>query len=487
MKILSIKDSIITIAGQKGHFIGQIIVFDKKVIGNVIKTTTTKTFVIVDDSSKIKMTSKYTIKKEDWAVKADDSMMGKIIDVFGNTLYIDVPETKSKKKFPIKSLDTKAPNFSLREKLETPLETGIFTIDSLIPIGRGQRELIIGDRKTGKTSIALSTIINQKDKGVRCIYVSIGQKQTSINNTYTILKENDALSYTTIIAASPELKLSQYLAPYLGMAYAESFAAKGEDVLIVFDDLSKHANIYRELSLNIDKPGGREAYPSDLFYSHSKLLERSGKFVDALGGGSITALPIAETIEGDFATLLATNIISITDGQIITDASIAKENIFPAINISLSVSRTGSAVQNKLMKQVGKNILKIYTRYMEAKKYELISMEVSKGVKSSIEQGKSLLNAFEQYGFSGRTDKQMYLMAKIVEWNIISSESEFDLSSLMKFALKDKTGSILMHEFEKNLNFDNTILQSYFKSLTGQENELNAKKSALEVKGVING
>lgn len=480
MEILSIKDSIIKIKASKGHFLNQMVIFDNKIKGLVIKTTNSGTFVVVDDSHEISMTSKYKMLTDDWKVKASNKTMGTIIDIFGKTLH-GKSLSKDDTKYQFKLVESKSPSFALRKKLKTPMKTGIFSIDSLFPIGRGQRELIIGDRKTGKTGIALSTIINQKKENIKVIYVSIGQKQTSLNDTYKILDQHGALEYTTIIAAAPDLKLSQYIAPYIGMAMAESFAAQDEDVLIIFDDLSKHANILRELSLNINKPGGREAYPSDLFYSHSKLLERAGKFSKAIGGGSITALPIAEIIEGDFATLLATNIISITDGQIITDAVQAKSNKFPAVNISLSVSRTGSAVQSKLMKNVGKNILKIYTKYIEAKKYELISMEVSQSIKDSIKQGHSLLNAFEQQGYEGRSDKYMFLLAKIIEWNIIDPKG-FNIDQLIEFTKNDKTGSILLSQFGKDLNVDLDILKSYFKSINGQENEYDAKRSPKEIK-----
>ena len=488
MKILSIKDSIIAIEKQKDLFINQIIIFDKKIKGVILKSTGKNAFVVVDDASNITLNSKVEVSDKVWAVKAKNSLLGKIIDVYENTIYDEFNSQDNDTKYKVRDIDTKAPMFVERVKLDKPLETGMFPIDSLIPIGRGQRELIIGDRKTGKTSIALSTIINQKNKKVKVIYVAIGQKYIDINSTYKILNENGALEYTTIITASPDKKLSQYLAPYVGMTYAESFAENNEDVLIVFDDLSKHANILRELSLNMNKSGGREAYPSDLFYSHSKLLERSGRFVSSLGGGSITALPIIETIDGDFATLLATNIISITDGQIITDIERAKEGLFPAINIGLSVSRTGSSVQNKLMKDVSKSILKIYTKYLEAIKYEVISLEVSDEVKQIINNGKALMTAFEQFGYKGKTPVEMYLMAKLLEWDIVTSifsnnKNNITIDELIQFAVNDKTGKIILENFALDENASYEILKGYFRSLCGIENKYQAKRAARELRG----
>lgn len=486
MKILSINDSIIKIQPEKGHFLNQLIMFNKNVMGVVIKTSMDGTFVVVDDSTNITMSSKYEILKKDWIVQSSNSILGKIIDVFGNTLFenSNVKIKKDDFKYPEKLVESKSPDFSLRKKLDQPLRTGIFSIDSLFPIGKGQRELIIGDRKTGKTSIALSTIINQKKQNIKVVYVAIGQKQTTINWVYKTLEENGALDYTTIISADPTLKLSQYMAPYIGMAYAESFASNNEDVLIIFDDLTKHANILREISLNINKPGGREAYPSDLFYFHSKLLERAGKFDKSIGGGTITSLPIAEIVDGDFATILATNIISITDGQIITDTSLSDSNKFPAVNISLSVSRTGSAVQSKMMKGISKDILKIYTKYIEAKKYELISMEVSEDVKKIIKQGQTLISSFEQFGYEGRTENYMYLLAQIINWDIfVGTEKNFSIDEMINFMKNDKTGKIFMDKFSNNKSeFNIELFKAYFKSILGKENEYNAKRSPIEIR-----
>ncbi len=378
-------------------------------------------------------------------------------------------------KYPSKVVDSKAPMFSEREQLSSPLKTGIFAIDTLIPIGLGQRELIIGDRKTGKTSIALSTIINQKNRDIKVIYVSLGQKQTSITNVYQILKDHDALEYTMIISAQPELKLSQYIAPYIAMAKAESIAAKNQDVLIVFDDLTKHANVYRELSLILERSGGREAYPADLFYLHSRLIERGGKFTKSIGGGSITVLPIIETVEGDFATLLATNVISITDGQIITDTQLSKRNIFPAINVSLSVSRTGSAVQTKIIKSISRQLSKIHTQYVDAKKYEMIALDVSKDIKQIIGRGNILVKTFEQNGYLGMSSKKMFLYGKIIESDLLLGQNK-GITKLFKEQMKDETFIGIMKLFKDDFEYGSDMLSVYFKMLTGKPNKYNAKR-----------
>ena len=488
MKIISIKDSIVIVQGDKNHFIDQMVEFDGNQIGLVLKASKSKTFIVVDEPELITIKSKYKMLDKKWEVEAMTSMFGSVMDVYGNVVY-PLENNKKGKSIGKSFAEQKAPMFYDREKLNEPLETGIFSIDSLIPIGKGQRELIIGDRRTGKTSLTLSTIINQKNKDIKVIYVSIGQKQTSINSVYKILEDHDSMNFTSIIMAEPSKKLSLYLAPYVGMAYAEVLQRKGEDVLIILDDLSKHANIHRELSLNLDKPGGREAYPSDLFYSHSRLLERAGKFKDDIGGGTITCLPIIETVEGDFSTLLATNVISITDGQIFTDTSLAKEGKYPSINIGNSVSRTGSSVQSKELKSISKTISKIHSKYIESSKYELISLEVSEDIKENIKKGQALVKSFEQPGYIGRTRKEISLIAQMIEWGAFSSNKETP-ETLINFAKKDSIGKKIIAQYNEDSSMDIKLISSYFKSLYGEENEYGAKRAPIEIeilKGENNG
>ncbi|MCK5867025.1 MAG: ATP F0F1 synthase subunit alpha [Mycoplasmataceae bacterium] len=480
MKIISIKDSIIKIQGAKDHFINQVVEFSTGVKGVILKASKEASFVVVDSTDNINISTKYKMISKPLKASLYEGDLGKILNMNGNFIY---PTDSKKGKLIGESLiEKKAPMFYEREKLEDPLMTGIFSVDSLIPIGKGQRELIIGDRRTGKTSIALATIINQRKSNVTTIYLSIGQKQTSINNVYKVLDQHDSLKNTIILYAEPHLKLSQYLAPYIAMAYAEILQSKGEDVLLIIDDLSKHANIHRELSLNLDKPGGREAYPSDLFYAHSKLLERAGKFKEEIGGGTITCIPIIETVEGDFATLLATNVISITDGQIITDTNLATENKFPAINVGMSVSRTGSAVQSRELKSISKQVSLIYSKYLESSKYELISVEVSDEVRNNIEKGKALMHSFEQSGYEGRSPKEMILISKIIEWGALNGQTEITPEELIKFTAKDLAGKKLLSDYYSKKKYDSELIKSYFQSLLGVKNSYGGKRSPIEVK-----
>ena len=479
MKIISIKDSIIKIEGEENHFINQVVEFSTGITGVILKASEKESFVVVDSTDSINIRTKYKMINKPLKVSLYEGDFGNVLNMSGDIIY---PLDSNKGVVIGESLiEKKAPMFFEREKLEDPLMTGIFSIDSLIPIGKGQRELIIGDRRTGKTSIALATIINQKKTNIKTIYLSIGQKQTSINNVYKVLDRHKALEKTIMLYAEPHLKLSQYLAPYIAMAYAEVLQARGEDVLLIIDDLSKHANIHRELSLNLDKPGGREAYPSDLFYAHSKLLERAGKFKPEIGGGTITCIPIIETVEGDFATLLSTNVISITDGQIITDINLANENKFPAINVGMSVSRTGSAVQSQELKSISKEVSSIYSKYLESSKYELISVEVSDKVRSNIEKGKALMHSFEQSGYEGRDPKDMILISKIIEWGALNGQVEITPEELIEFTSKDSAGNKLLNDYYWGKKYDERLIKSYFCSILGVENKHGGKRSPIEV------
>ena len=276
--------------------------------------------------------------------------------------------------------------------MDTPLHTGILAIDSMFPIGRGQRELIIGDRQTGKTSIATDAILNQKDKDVLCIYVAIGQKASSIARVAEDLKKHGAMSYTTIVAATASDSAPlQYIAPYAGTALAEYFMAKGKSVLIVYDDLSKHAVAYRAISLLLRRSPGREAYPGDVFYLHSRLLERSCRMRDDLGGGSITALPIVETQAGDVSAYIPTNVISITDGQIFLESALFNAGNRPAVNVGLSVSRVGGAAQTKAMKKANANLRIELAQYKEMESFAQFSSDLDAETRRQLEHGKALM------------------------------------------------------------------------------------------------
>ena len=284
-----------------------------------------------------------------------------------------------------------------RKSVDTPLETGILSIDSMFPIGRGQRELIIGDRQTGKTSIAVDTILNQKGKRVICIYVAIGQKASTVSKLVRTLEKHGAMEYSIVVSSTAsDAAPLQYIAPYAGTALAEYFMYRGQDVLIVYDDLSKHAVAYRELSLLLERPPGREAYPGDVFYLHSRLLERSSRLSEALGGGSITALPIIETQEGDVSAYIPTNVISITDGQIFLESGLFFSGMRPAVNVGLSVSRVGGAAQTKAMKRAAGSIRIDLAQYREMEVFTQFSSDLDAVTRQQLEYGRDLMELLKQ-------------------------------------------------------------------------------------------
>ena len=327
------------------------------------------------------------------SVPVGDAMVGRVVNALGQP--IDGAGPIDTKEF--RPIESKAPGICERRSVYQPLQTGIKAIDSMIPIGRGQRELIIGDRQTGKTSIAVDTMLNQKGKGVICIYVAIGQKASTIAKLVNTLKTHDAMDYTIVMAstASDPAPL-QYIAPYAGTAMAEFFMRQGRDVLIVYDDLSKHAVAYRALSLLLERSPGREAYPGDVFYLHSRLLERSSRLSDALGGGSITALPIIETQAGDVSAYIPTNVISITDGQIFLESDLFFSGQRPAVNVGLSVSRVGGAAQTKAMKKASGSIRIDLAQYREMEVFTQFSSDLDETTKEQLAYGKRLMELLRQ-------------------------------------------------------------------------------------------
>ncbi|MBD3250755.1 MAG: F0F1 ATP synthase subunit alpha [Candidatus Pacebacteria bacterium] len=318
------------------------------------------------------------------SVGVSDEILGRVVNGLGQAID-GGPAIKPAKYMPLEKI---APGVVTRESVNQPLQTGIKAIDAMIPIGRGQRELIIGDRQTGKTSIALSTILNQKQEDVVCVYVAVGQKRSSLVQFQNILEKHQAMDYTTIVAATAsESAAQQFLAPYTGMAIAEYYLERGQDVLVVFDDLSKHAVAYREISLLLRRPSGREAYPGDVFYLHSRLLERACKLNPDYGGGSITALPIIETQANDVSAYIPTNVISITDGQIYLETDLFNKGMRPAINVGLSVSRVGSAAQKKVMKQVAGTMKLDLAQYRELEAFAQFSSDLDPKTKAQLDRG----------------------------------------------------------------------------------------------------
>ena len=320
-------------------------------------------------------------------------MIGRVVNALGQP--IDGAGPIDTKEF--RPVETKAPGICERRSVYQPLQTGIKAIDSMIPIGRGQRELIIGDRQTGKTTIATDTIINQKGKDVLCIYVAIGQKRSTVASLVENLTRNGAMDYTIVVAATAsESSPMQYIAPYAGCAMGEYFMNQGKDVLIIYDDLSKHAVAYRALSLLIRRPPGREAYPGDVFYLHSRLLERAAKLDDEHGGGSLTALPIIETQAGDVSAYIPTNVISITDGQIFLETELFHSGIMPAVNPGISVSRVGGDAQIKAMKKVAGTLKLIYSQYRELQSFAQFGSDLDADTKARLEQGARIVEVLKQ-------------------------------------------------------------------------------------------
>ncbi|WP_394979768.1 F0F1 ATP synthase subunit alpha [Candidatus Allofournierella excrementavium] len=327
------------------------------------------------------------------SVPAGEALIGRVVNALGQPIDGKGP-IEAKEYRPIES---PAPGIIERQSVSVPLQTGIKAIDSMIPIGRGQRELIIGDRQTGKTVIATDTIINQKGAGVICIYVAIGQKQSTVAQLVNTLEENGAMDYTIVVSASAsELSPLQYIAPYAGCAMGEYFMAQGKDVLVIYDDLSKHAVAYRALSLLIRRPPGREAYPGDVFYLHSRLLERAARIAPEYGGGSLTALPIIETQAGDVSAYIPTNVISITDGQIFLESELFHSGVMPAVNPGISVSRVGGNAQIKAMKKVAGSLKLIYSQYRELQSFAQFGSDLDADTKARLAQGERIVAVLKQ-------------------------------------------------------------------------------------------
>lgn len=327
------------------------------------------------------------------SVPVGEAMIGRVVNALGQPIDGAGPVVTSE----YRAIESPAPGICERQGVNQPLQTGIKAIDSMVPIGRGQRELIIGDRQTGKTSIAVDTILNQKGQDVICIYVAIGQKASTVSQIVTTLSKHGAMDYSIVVSASAsDLASLQYIAPYAGTAIAEHFMHQGKDVLIVYDDLSKHAVAYRAISLLLDRPPGREAYPGDVFYLHSRLLERSCRLSDELGGGSITALPIIETQAGDVSAYIPTNVISITDGQIFLESELFFSGVRPAVNVGLSVSRVGGAAQTKIMKKVAGNLRIDLAQYRELEVFTQFSSDLDDGTKATLNYGSHLIELLKQ-------------------------------------------------------------------------------------------
>lgn len=392
--VIWVGDGIATIYGIDHVMYGEIVVFDNGVKGMVQDIRQNEIGVILfGRDTGIKEGTKVVRTRKKAGIPVGEGFVGRIINALGEPI-----DGKGEiKEDDYRPIEEEAPGIVERKSVNTPMETGILSIDSMFPIGRGQRELIIGDRQTGKTSIATDTIINQKGKGVICIYVAIGQKASSVAKIVSTLTRHDAMDYSIVVSSTASDPASmQYIAPYAGTAMAEYFMHQGKDVLIVYDDLSKHAVAYRAISLLLERSPGREAYPGDVFYLHSRLLERSSRLSEELGGGSITALPIIETQAGDVSAYIPTNVISITDGQIFLESNLFFSGMRPAVNVGLSVSRVGGAAQTKAMKKASGSIRIDLAQYREMEVFTQFASDLDDMTKAQLQHGKALMELLKQ-------------------------------------------------------------------------------------------
>ena len=392
--VILVGDGIARAVGLEKCMSGELVEFDNGAYGmaqNLEENSVS--IVLLGDEGGIKEGSVVKRTGRVVSVPVGEAMIGRVVNALGQPIDgkgpIDTAEYR-----PIES---PAPGIIQRQGVSVPLQTGIKAIDSMIPIGRGQRELIIGDRQTGKTVIATDTIINQKGTGVICIYVAIGQKQSTVAQLVNTLAENGAMDYTIVVSATAsELSPLQYIAPYAGCAMGEYFLAQGKDVLVIYDDLSKHAVAYRALSLLIRRPPGREAYPGDVFYLHSRLLERAARIAPEYGGGSLTALPIIETQAGDVSAYIPTNVISITDGQIFLESELFHSGVMPAVNPGISVSRVGGNAQIKAMKKVAGSLKLLYSQYRELQSFAQFGSDLDADTKARLAQGERIVAVLKQ-------------------------------------------------------------------------------------------
>ena len=392
--VIQVADGIARVHGLENAMQGELLQFPGDVYGMVLNLEEDNVGVVllgsasnIEEGDIVKTTGRVV------EVPVGDALLGRVVNSLGQPIDGKGPIQTDK----FRKIERVASGVITRKSVDTPLQTGIKAIDSMVPIGRGQRELIIGDRQTGKTAIAIDTIINQKGQNVKCIYVAIGQKASTVANIVKTLEEFGAMAYTTVVVSTAsDLAPLQYIAPYSGCAIGEEWMENGEDVLVVYDDLSKHATAYRTLSLLLRRPPGREAYPGDVFYLHSRLLERAVRMSDEYGGGSLTALPIIETQAGDVSAYIPTNVISITDGQIYLETEMFNSGFRPAVNAGLSVSRVGGAAQIKAMKKVAGTLKLIYSQYRELQSFAQFGSDLDADTKMRLEQGARIVEVLKQ-------------------------------------------------------------------------------------------
>ena len=410
--VIQVADGIARVHGLDNAMQGELLEFPGEVYGMVMNLEEDNVGAVllsgeknINEGDTVKTTGRVV------EVPVGDAMLGRVVNALGQPIDGKGPIQTDK----FRQIERVASGVITRKSVDTPLQTGIKAIDSMIPIGRGQRELIIGDRQTGKTAIAIDTIINQKGQNVKCIYVAIGQKASTVANIVKTLDEYGAMAYTTIVASTAsEMAPLQYIAPYSGCAIGEEWMENGEDVLVIYDDLSKHATAYRTLSLLLRRPPGREAYPGDVFYLHSRLLERAVRMSDEYGGGSLTALPIIETQAGDVSAYIPTNVISITDGQIYLETEMFNSGFRPAVNAGLSVSRVGGAAQIKAMKKIAAPIRTELAQYRELASFAQFGSELDDDTKEKLAQGERIKEVLKQSQYSPMAVELQVIMIYVV-------------------------------------------------------------------------
>ena len=425
--VISAADGVVDVKGMDQAVYGEIVTFDNGAKGMVESVEPDHLGIMLFDKiEEVGVGTLVTRSGKRAGIPVGDAFLGRVISPLGEPIDGKGP-IEAEGYNPI---EKQAPGILERQSVDTPLHTGILAIDSMFPIGRGQRELIIGDRQTGKTSIATDAILNQKDTGVLCIYVAIGQKASSIARVAGDLQKHGAMSYTTIVAATASDSAPlQYIAPYAGTALAEYFMAQGKSVLIVYDDLSKHAVAYRAISLLLRRSPGREAYPGDVFYLHSRLLERSCRMRDDLGGGSITALPIVETQAGDVSAYIPTNVISITDGQIFLESALFNAGNRPAVNVGLSVSRVGGAAQTKAMKKANANLRIELAQYKDMESFAQFSSDLDAETRRQLDHGKALMEMLKQPLYQPKSDAEQVVTLVLASHGMLDSLPTAELRS----------------------------------------------------------
>ena len=454
--VIRVGDGIALIQGLDKAMSSELLLFPHDVYGMVLNLEEDHVgAVLLGDDTLIKEGDEVKRTGRIVEVPVGDGMLGRVVNALGQPIDGKGPIVSDKTR-PVERV---APGVMTRKSVHQPLMTGLKIIDSMIPIGKGQRELIIGDRQTGKTTIASDTIINQKGQDVYCIYVAIGQKASTVAQIMEKLRQHDAMDYTTIVAATAsEMAPLQYLAPYAGCAIGEEWMEQGKDVLIIYDDLSKHAVAYRTMSLLLRRPPGREAYPGDVFYLHSRLLERAAKLNDELGGGSLTALPIIETQAGDISAYIPTNVISITDGQIFLQTELFNAGVRPAVDSGLSVSRVGSAAQTKAMKQVSGSLKLDLAQYHEMLSFSQFGSDLDPVTKATIDHGARLTELLKQGQYSPLTMSQQVLSLFAAKngylKNVPVEQIKGFEEGMHKFFAQDKADLIARIESEKKLDAD---------------------------------